>query len=61
MTQKQFLAVCVIIKNEARYLAEWIVYHQLVGVDHFYIYDNNSEDDLAGVLALFPDAVTLIP
>lgn len=61
MSQKNFLSVCVIVKNEARYLAEWIVYHQLIGVDHFYIYDNNSEDDLAGVLALFPDAVTLIP
>lgn len=61
MRPKQFLSVCVIIKNEARYLAEWIVYHQLIGVDHFYVYDNNSEDDPAGVVALFPDVVTLIP
>ena len=58
---QEFLSVCVIVKNEARYLPEWIAYHQLIGVDHFYVYDNNSEDKLSSALLLFSNFVTLIP
>ena len=36
---KYFLSVCCIIKNE-RYLEEFIIYHHIIGVEHFYIYDN---------------------
>jgi len=46
-----FLSICTIFKNEARYLREWIEFHRLVGVDHFYLYENRSEDDFAPVLA----------
>lgn len=53
------IAVCLIVKNEARYLAEWIEYHLLIGVDHIFIYDNNSEDDVPAVCRHFADAVTL--
>jgi hypothetical protein len=28
-------------KVDCHELREWIEYHRLVGVDHFYIYDNN--------------------
>ena len=38
---KYFLSLCCIIKNE-RYLEEFIMYYRLLGVEHFYIYDNNS-------------------
>lgn len=38
---KYYLSLCCIIKNE-RYLEEFIVYHHIIGVEHFYIYDNNS-------------------
>lgn len=37
--------MCRIFKDEAPYLEEWIEYHRLVGVDRFYLYDNNSSDD----------------
>ena len=44
------LSIAVSIKNEAPYMVEWIDYHRLAGVDHFYIYDNDSEDNLKEVL-----------
>jgi len=39
-----FLTVCAVVKNECPYLLEWIAFHKLVGVEHFYIYDNGSTD-----------------
>ncbi len=45
MPKKYDLAICAIFKNEGRYLQEWIEYHQMVGVKHFYLYDNDSTDD----------------
>lgn len=38
---KYFLSVCTIIKDE-RNLEEFILYHWIHGVEHFYIYDNES-------------------
>ena len=29
------------LRDEADALVEWIEYHRLLGVEHFYIYDNN--------------------
>lgn len=42
--------VCAIFKNEARFLSEWIDYHRLVGVECFWLYNNNSEDNYLEVL-----------
>src|SRR5579863_3119789 len=44
------LAVCAIFKNEARFLAEWIDYHRLIGVEEFWLYNNDSEDNYRQVL-----------
>ena len=51
--KKYKVAICAIFKNEALYLREWIEYHKTVGVEHFYLYNNNSEDDYQTVLAPF--------
>lgn len=58
-----YLASATIVKNEARFLREFVLFHQLVGVDHMLIYDDGSEDDIIGVLAPFTDTgfVELIP
>jgi hypothetical protein len=40
----------MIFKNEASYLAEWIEYHELVGVDHFFLYDHGSIDHPLDIL-----------
>ncbi|HWB23115.1 MAG TPA: glycosyltransferase family 92 protein [Gaiellaceae bacterium] len=47
---RDYLALCAIFKNEARYFQEWIEFHRLVGVEHFYLYENHSDDDYASVL-----------
>jgi hypothetical protein len=39
------LAVCAIFRDEGRYLAEWVTFHRLQGVERFYLYDNLSTDD----------------
>ncbi|MBR0060513.1 MAG: glycosyltransferase family 92 protein [Selenomonadaceae bacterium] len=45
------LAIVAILKNEAPYLREWLDYHLMAGVDHFYLYDNDSTDNQAEVAA----------
>jgi len=35
------------IRDGAKFLQEWVVYHAAVGVDRFFIYDNGSQDDMA--------------
>jgi glycosyl transferase family 92 len=44
------LAIVAVIRNEAPYLDEWIAYHNMLGVEHFFIYENNSDDDPRTVL-----------
>ena len=45
------LAACLIFKNEAPYLKEWLDFHRLVGVEKFFLYNNNSTDEYRQVLA----------
>ena len=44
------VSLCLIFKDEGKFLKEWIDYHLAIGVDHFYLYDNNSTDDYAEVV-----------
>ena len=43
--------MCAIFRDEAPYLAEWVEFHRLVGIEHFYLYDNRSGDASRDVLA----------
>jgi len=36
--------VCAIFRDEAPYLAEWVSFHRIQGVERFYLYDNRSSD-----------------
>jgi hypothetical protein len=45
------LALATMFKNEGQYLDEWIAFHHAVGIDHFYLYNNNSTDNFREVLA----------
>ncbi len=47
-------SVAAIIKNEQN-IIEWLEYHRLVGVNHFYIYDNESTDGLKEKLQPYMD------
>ncbi|MBR0060514.1 MAG: glycosyltransferase family 92 protein, partial [Selenomonadaceae bacterium] len=50
------LSIVAILKNEAPYLREWLDYHLMAGVDHFYLYDNESTDNQAEVAAPYVEA-----
>src|SRR5207253_5704404 len=39
------LSICAIFKDDAKYLPEWIEFHENQGVEHFYLYDNGSTDN----------------
>lgn len=50
------LSICAIAKNEHFSLEEWVNYHRAVGVEHFYIYDNDSEIPVHQTLVKYVDA-----
>lgn len=43
---KYILSLGAIVNNETLYIKEWIEFHRIVGVTHFYIYDHESTDNL---------------
>lgn len=47
---KYSISICAMFQDEAPYLREWIEYHLLLGVEHFYLYNNNSDDNFLNVL-----------
>lgn len=49
------LAAVIIAKNESEYIAEWLAYHKVVGVEKVFLYDNDSDDDMYDVLKPFID------
>ncbi|XP_010551465.1 PREDICTED: glycosyltransferase family 92 protein At1g27200-like isoform X2 [Tarenaya hassleriana] len=44
--RKYELCVCTMLWNQASFLREWIMYHAWLGVERWFIYDNNSDDGL---------------
>lgn len=56
--------VCVIVRDEARSIAEWIAYQRAVGFDRVLVYDHGSKDGthdiLARICAIDP-AVAVVP
>lgn len=57
------VAIVLIVRNEARHIAEWAQFHLRAGVRHVLVYDNGSTDGTMQVLraALPPAALTVIP
>ena len=50
------LAIVAILKNEGHYLKEWLDYHLLAGVSHFYLYDNGSTDNYSAIIRPYVEA-----
>ena len=50
MKTKNYLSVVACMKDEGPNLEEWLEFHKLVGVDHFYLYDNESSDNTKDIL-----------
>jgi hypothetical protein len=55
-----YLSICAVYRDEGSYLAEWIEFHCLVGVERFFLYDNASEDEHVQVLAPYIDDGTVV-
>lgn len=53
---KYNLAVVAIAKNESEYIAEWLAFNIASGVEHFFIYDNDSTDSMPDILQKFSEA-----
>ncbi|OGN64298.1 MAG: hypothetical protein A3E80_05570 [Chlamydiae bacterium RIFCSPHIGHO2_12_FULL_49_9] len=49
------LGIASQFRDEAPYLKEWIEYHKMVGVDHFWLYNNSSVDNWQEVLQPYID------
>ncbi len=43
-------AICLIVRNEARDIAEWIAFHAVAGFDTQIIFDNRSDDGTAEIV-----------
>ncbi|MFY7838715.1 MAG: glycosyltransferase family 2 protein [Lacibacter sp.] len=54
------LSIVLIAKDEESYLEEFVSYHHLLGVDHFYIYDNESTTPIKEVLKNYADLCTIV-
>ena len=44
------MCICTMVRNQARFLREWVMYHARIGVERWFIYDNNSVDNIEKVL-----------
>lgn len=44
------LSVIAIFQNEGRFLKEWLDFYRVLGVEHFYLFNNLSEDHYETVL-----------
>lgn len=60
--KKYYLSICAIFKDESLVMKEWVEFHRLVGVDHIYLYNNNSTDNSCEILKPYIDEgfVTLV-
>lgn len=44
------IGACLIFKDSASYLHEWLAWHIHQGIEHFWLYDNGSQDDWCEVV-----------
>ncbi|WP_172993723.1 glycosyltransferase family 2 protein, partial [Lactobacillus helveticus] len=52
---KYDLSIVLIVKNEGKYIQEWIEYYKILGFSRFYIFDNDSTDDTKQKLKKYID------
>ena len=54
---KYYTAICLVIKDENRYLKEWIDWHVKLGFEHFYIYDNGNVDNVNDIVPMYDEVI----
>ncbi len=62
MVYKYTLSVCLCIKNEAKYIPIFLEHYIKQGVEHFYIVNNNSSDNIEEVInnSNYKNLITLV-
>ncbi|CAN0924262.1 Glycosyltransferase family 92 protein RCOM_0530710 [Linum grandiflorum] len=48
--RKVQICAATMVYNTAKFIREWVIYHSGIGVDKFFIYDNDSDDNLHSVV-----------
>ena len=55
------VGICAIIKDcKPAYLREWVDWHTLIGVDYFFIYDNESEIPISETLRGYENVIVTV-
>jgi hypothetical protein len=54
------ICAVAIAKAEEKFIEEWLVYHHLIGVDHFFVYDNDPALPLRSLLKPYESIATVI-
>jgi hypothetical protein len=57
----QTICLAAILRDEEPFLDEWLVYHKMIGIDHFFLYDDAPELPLQKLLQPHAAYVTVIP
>jgi hypothetical protein len=52
--------VCTVLRNEAKYIPEWVAFHLLMGATKMVIYDDKSTDGIREAVAPFGEAVQIV-
>lgn len=54
MTHKYNVSIHAIFRNETKWLREWLEYHLMIGVDHFYLFcDDDKYREVADIFAKY--------
>jgi hypothetical protein len=61
MLSTKKLCMVSILRGETRFIDEWIIYHKLIGVNHFFLYDDDPDLPLSRYLEPHSAYVTVIP
>jgi hypothetical protein len=54
------VGIAAVVRQEARYLKEWIAYHQAVGITDFFIADDGGDDGTSDLLRSMADAKLIV-
>jgi len=57
---EDYICIVGILKYEEKFIDEWIVYHKMIGIDHFFLYDDDDNLPLQKLLFKYKDFVTVI-
>ncbi|GAA6006915.1 glycosyltransferase family 2 protein [Rhodotorula paludigena] len=58
--ERAHVAVCAVPTHEEQYLPEWLTWHRLVGVERFYLFDNQPSTRMRRLLRPWIDEGTVV-